>query len=104
MNIEKLGDLFESKYQAIAERRWNQKRPPDWSEGFEREVEEAWVEYLNRLDCTVIGRDEILEDFEHIVNHSARGRVCVTVDENHILVPVSVAERALALGFLPESS
>lgn len=103
MNIEKLTGFFSSKYVSIVDKIWNERKPPDWTEAFESEVEESWVEYLNGLDCIVIDRYEILEDFEDIFNYSSRGRYCITLNKNYILVPFSIAERAFALGFLPES-
>jgi hypothetical protein len=68
-------------------------------------LQSAWAEYLNGLDCTVIDRDDILEDFESIVNSSAQGRVCVydKTYKDYILVPKELAMKALVLGGLPDS-
>lgn len=104
-HIDRLRRILDDKHTELTERLWERLRPVDWTPKFETQLDSEWIEYLNGLDCTVLDHEEILEDFEGIVNHSAQGRVCVsTMDEGneiHILMPVEVAERALALGGLP---
>lgn len=106
MNPKKIRRILYDKHAELTERLWERLRPVDWtSKKFEAQLDSEWIEYLNGLDCTVLDHEEILEDFEGIVNHSAQGRVCVSMmDEGnkiHILMPMEVAERALALGGLP---
>lgn len=105
MNPEKIRQILDDKHTELTERLWERLNPVHWTPKFEAELDSAWIEYLNGLDCTVLDHEEILEDFEGIVNHSAQGRVCVSMmDEGnkiHILMPMEVAERALALGGLP---
>ena len=113
MNPEKLRCILDDKHTELTERLWERLRPVDWTSKFEAQLDSEWIEYLNGLDCTVLDHEEILEDFEGIVNHSAQGRVCVSMiahfrvgdkeegNKIHILIQMEVAERALALGGLP---
>jgi hypothetical protein len=96
MIVNKLAELFSARHKDL----WT-KLAPTGRAAFQI----AWAEYLNGLDCTVIDKDDILDDFESIVNSSAQGRVCV-YDKNYkdyILVPMELARKAVVLGGLPDS-
>lgn len=101
MNVTKLREIFAQKYLTLQSSLWDEMRPKDWTDRFQRRLDETWTEYLNSLDCTIVSKEEIVEDFEDIINHSAQGRVCVHDDEDYILVPRELAEKALVLGGLP---
>ena len=96
MIVNKLAELFSAKHADL----WR-----SLGVGSASGLQSAWYNYLNGLDCTVIDKDDILEDFESIVNSSAQGRVCV-YDKNYkdyILVPMELARKAVVLGGLPDS-
>mgnify|MGYP006266901263 CR=1 FL=1 len=105
MNTQKLAEIFSDKFHMMANCLWEKMRPKDWAGAFEQALDEVWTEYLNGIDCTVITRDDIRDDFEGVI-HSAQGMVCVANagDERtqYILVPKELAEKALVLGGLPE--
>ena len=96
MIVNKLAELFSASHKDL----WRRLEPVTTSG-----LESAWYNYLNGLDCTVIDKDDILEDFESIVNSSAQGRVCVYDKnyKNYILVPKELARKAVVLGGLPDS-
>lgn len=102
MMVNKLAEMFEYRHSKLQSDLFDRLGIKGYTEVV---VDEYWAEYLNGLDCTVIDRDDILEDFESIVNSSAQGRVCV-YDKNYkdyILVPKELAMKALVLGGLPDS-
>ena len=113
MKLDKIRKMFADRYGSLVGSIWSGIGP---SEPFQRKVDEEWAEYLNGLDCTVLGEQEILDDFKNIVNHSAQGRICISLEEEtktfgggslqhgwYILVPKDLAEKALVLGALPDS-
>lgn len=110
MNTSKISSLLEDKYLSIESDLWDKIRPKDWGPDFQRSMEEAWCGYLNGLDLTILTHEDIRYDFESIVNHSAQGRVCVSIerpsnnenDAAFVLIPKELAERILILGYLPE--
>jgi hypothetical protein len=96
MIVNKLAELFFAKHADL----WIRLAPTGRAA-----FQIVWAEYLDGLDCTVIDKDDILDDFESIINSSAQGRVCV-YDKNYrdyILVPKELARKALVLGGLPDS-
>jgi hypothetical protein len=100
MIVNKLAELFSARHADL----WR-RLEPSMNAGSLVRMQYAWYNYLNGLDCTVIDKDDILEDFESIVNSSAQGRVCV-YDKNYkdyILVPKELARKAVVLGGLPDS-
>lgn len=114
MNTQKLAEIFSEKFHMMATELWREMRHL----AFEEKFDEIWTEYLNGIDCTVITRDDIRDDFEGVI-HSAQGKVCVAVNPKipslsertvyildrrtpYILVPVELADKALILGGLPE--
>lgn len=105
--VERLKKIIDAKHTELVNKLWDEVKPVNWTPSFEAVLDSRWCEYLNGLDCTVVTEDDILEDFESIVNYSAQGRVCVSMDDEggklHILVPKGLAEKALVLGGLPES-
>ena len=109
MNTQKLVEIFSEKFHMMENELWKQmpagQDPADLPElgAFERELDEVWTEYLNGIDCTVITRADIRDDFEGVI-HSAQGKVCVASSKRsqYILVPKELAEKALILGGLPE--
>lgn len=107
IHTDRLREILDLKHTEILNQLWERLKPIHWTPGFESRLEEEWTEYLNGLDCTVVEDDELLEDLETIINFSAQGRVCVSMDNEggklHILVPRELAEKALVLGGLPES-
>jgi len=103
MKLDNIKKMFSDRHSSLVDSLWTSLAPGDWSNSFQRKVDEAWAEYLNGLDCTVLGEQEILEDLENIVNHSAQGRICISLEEEYILVPNELAEKALVLGGLPDS-
>lgn len=102
----KIRVMLEERQAKITSDLWDRLKPKDWAGDFENSLDEAWAAYLNGINCTALTEDEIKEDFEDIVNYSAPGRVCISMDDDetpYILFPVELAEIALALGGLPDS-
>lgn len=65
-----------------------------------------WTLYMNHLDCTIVDHDDLLENFDDMVNFGklVKESVCLKdpCDEtSFILVPKVLAERVLVLGGLP---
>ena len=130
MNTEKLAEIFEGKFESILHgdgALMLQNVPLTKAEmdsrGFSNlliaTVSRLWVDFLNEIDCRVIEKDEILEDFPRIFN-CAQNLVCIgnplgerrlwtgvgarlDFEPYFILVSKELAERALVLGGLPET-
>lgn len=67
--------------------------------------DEFWTLYMNSLDCLLIDEEDLLENFDEMVNfgYSVRESVCLKNPcnkEGFILVDKELAERILVLGTL----
>lgn len=65
-----------------------------------------WTCYMNSLDCLVIDKDDLLENFDEMVNFGNAVKTSVCVKDPcykgcYVLVPKDVAEKAVVLGGLP---
>ena len=66
---------------------------------------EFWTMYMNYLDCILVTKDDLLEDFPEMVNFgfAVKEKICLTDPCNEgdfILVDRGLAEKALVLGTL----
>jgi len=64
-----------------------------------------WSVYMNFLDCLMIEREDLLENFDDMVNFGSavKERICLKdpcLRGDYILVPWELAEKALVLGVL----
>ena len=64
-----------------------------------------WTIYMNFLDCTIVEYDDLLENFDEMVNFGSlvKESVCLKDpcdDSSFILVPKGLAEKSLVLGTL----
>ena len=64
-----------------------------------------WCVYMNSLDCLMIEREDLLENFDDMVNFGSavKERICLWDPcsiGDYILVPWDLAEKALVLGAL----
>lgn len=74
------------------------------AQGLSREW--LWTLYMERLDCLLIDKEDLLENFPEMVNFgfSVKDRVCLEDPCNEggfILVDKGLAEKTLVLGALP---
>lgn len=114
MNTNKIRDLLEDRFEKIRSDLWDKLKPKDHDRNFDKELDLAWVAYLNRVDCEVVDQEDIVEEFENLFNNSAKTRICVNLAEietrrpgmyfqdTWVLIPKKLAEKAIILGGLPD--
>jgi hypothetical protein len=110
--IQKISKILEDKHDLIAKSLWEELDKANHGgeniyPTFNTRFEELWVEFLNRIDCTIITHEDIREDFEGIINYSSRGKVCVPThfanNCPYVLMHEELAEKILILGGVPDS-
>lgn len=102
-NVERLQSLFDDAWDRIVagERSVGVSCGPDYKPN----DEEFWTLYMNSLDCLILDEEDLLENFDEMVNFgsSVRERVCLKNPcntEGFILVDKGLAEKILVLGAL----
>lgn len=102
-NVEQLQSLFDDAWDRIVAG----KMPAGVSCGpdYKPSDEEFWTLYMNSLDCLLVDEEDLLENFDEMVNFgsSLRDSVCLKNPcntEGFILVDKELAERILVLGAL----
>ena len=114
MNVGKIKDLLDERFEKIRSELWDTIKPKDHDRDFDKALDHAWAEYLNGVDCEVVDQDDIVEEFENLFNHSSKTRVCVSLNEingkrfgafysdSYVLIPTQLAEKVLVLGWFPD--
>lgn len=103
MNLSKIKDILSLRYEKIRSDLWDRLKPKDHDRNFEKELDAAWAEYLNGIDCEVLDPDDIVDEFEDLFNYSSKIRICIGFEDSFVLIPNQLAEKALILGGLPDS-
>lgn len=101
--IDRMQEIFDEAWGRIS----SGNRPSCVPVGSEGQMSdgEFWVLYLNFLDCLAIDKEDLLENFDEMVNFGSavKERVCLRdpcVQGDFILVGSSLVEKALVLGAL----
>lgn len=105
IHIQKIRDMLKERMEKIKNDLGGKAGPLGLFPGHSlasRSFEQTWLGYLNGIDCEVLDEDEARDEFEDLFNHSAQTRICVSFFYSYILVPKELAEKALALGGLPD--
>lgn len=96
-SIERLEGIFRSRYGDVV--------------SVYGTVEEEWIEFLNKHDCSVINLEDIKDSFQDMVNFDSAVRNGLCVSDPHgrsigvfqfVLVPRKFAEKLLVLGGFPD--
>lgn len=103
VEIGEIKDMLTAKKESIRNKIW---RKPEWDTSLHRKVEEEWVAYLNGIDCIIITDADIRYEFADIINYSAKGRVCIDLEDletPYVLMPEELAQKVVVLGSLPDT-
>jgi hypothetical protein len=96
-SIERLEDIFQSRYGDVV--------------SVYGTVEDEWLEFLNKHDCSLINLEDIKESFQDMVNFDSAVRNGLCVNDPHgrsigvfqfVIVPREFAEKLLVLGGFPD--
>lgn len=102
VNLRKLQIAFEDSWKRI--RNGNRPICVNCDPDLHPTDSEFWTLYVNFLDCLMIEKEDLLENFDEMVNFgSSKESVCIKDPCNQgdfILVPKSLAEKTLVLGTL----
>lgn len=97
--------MFDELWSGVRRGRRPAFRGQEWDGGLYA-TEEFWVVYLNSMDCMMITREDLLENFDEMVNFGStvKERLCLrdpSCPGDFLLLPMDLVERALVLGGVP---
>lgn len=105
VNVRKLQIAFEESWKSIL--KGNRPACVDLhAVGHEILASDFWSVYMNFLDCTLVDQEDLLENFDEMVNFGSLVRESVCVKDpcdgsGFIMVPKELSQKVIVLGALP---
>lgn len=105
-SIERLEGIFRSRYGDMVS-----LSPRPSLAALDGTVEDEWIEFLNKHDCSVMNLEDIKDSFQDMINFDGAVRNGLCVSDPHgrsigvfqfVIVPREFAEKVLVMGGFPD--